>query len=250
MKKYILYGGILLSLVIFGSAPVYADSYAFGNTGSAPLAELTLTLSNGGTTQTLTLYATDQGWFSPTPGVSNVSTNTNYIVGTVDGAVYNDFFTFDLSSVTGTVTSATLGITQGSAVFNYVTQSLAFGGSSCTSATLDNPAANSTCDNLENYVSWNVPSDLAGTLELIPLDLDSAAVEAINGPNDGDFSVVGSLETCSPPHCPVEKSGGKTGITTIGMDYEAPASLTGVPEPSGLLLLGTGLVFLFFLRKL
>ncbi|MBA3551922.1 MAG: hypothetical protein H0W27_03495 [Actinobacteria bacterium] len=48
----------------------------------------------------------NQGWWSPTE--DNYSANDNYIVGQHDGDDFRNFFTFDVSSLSGTAVSATL----------------------------------------------------------------------------------------------------------------------------------------------
>jgi hypothetical protein len=48
----------------------------------------------------------NQGWWSATSG--NVNVNDNYIVGQLDGEDLRNFFTFDVSSLSGTAVSATL----------------------------------------------------------------------------------------------------------------------------------------------
>lgn len=166
---------VLVLPVTMGASLASADStanYVFGSTGSAPAATLTVTLSND---STLTFTAVDQGWFSATE--SNVAANTNYIIGESNGNIFNDFFTFNLSTLSGQVTSATLAITQGQYVY-YSGQQFTFGGSSCSSATLDNVATNSNCAADGTYGTLAESGDAPGTLE--QLVLSSAAITAIN----------------------------------------------------------------------
>src|SRR5690348_15325674 len=61
---------------------------------------------------TTTLNTTERGWYVDTDSFNRHDyhdpTNDNYITGQIGRSDYHDFFTFDLTGVTGTITSATL----------------------------------------------------------------------------------------------------------------------------------------------
>jgi hypothetical protein len=98
--------GFLLGLVI--SAPTYAEGLIFGNSGLNPSNGLSITTSTGN----YFVSNSDSGWWN-SDFYSNPD-NTNYAVGFLNkspgpGTInYNNFFTFDLSQVSGTVISANL----------------------------------------------------------------------------------------------------------------------------------------------
>lgn len=67
---------------------------------------LVLAASNSALSATVTLDATDSGWYR-SDGV-HTPQNQNYQTGFFDGTERRSFFVFDLSTVSGTVTAATL----------------------------------------------------------------------------------------------------------------------------------------------
>jgi len=87
-----------------------ADYYAFGFSGNEAQ-QLTLNFSGGGSTTLSTTLdpgtgAYTQGWWSFNS--TNQAGNDNYAAAHLSGMDTNDFFVFDLSGLSGTVTSATL----------------------------------------------------------------------------------------------------------------------------------------------
>jgi hypothetical protein len=80
-----------------------ADFYAFGFSGNEAQ-QLTLNFSGGGSTTIDT--GDNQGWWSFDS--TNQAGNDNYVAAQIPGLHSNDFFVFDLSGLSGTVTSATL----------------------------------------------------------------------------------------------------------------------------------------------
>jgi hypothetical protein len=94
----------LAGFVSAGAAPAHAlvDNYLFGFTGGVGTQELIL---NGGE---YVLQATQTGWVNSN-GTNNHGAG-NYIVGNDAGVTYEDYFTFNLAHVTGTITSATFSI--------------------------------------------------------------------------------------------------------------------------------------------
>ena len=88
--------------------PARANYYAFANASNEPLPDATLILTVNGKS-----YHIDtggfQGWFRTGPLFYNPG-STNYMVGEDNGAFYNDYFGFNLSSLGpgAKVSSATL----------------------------------------------------------------------------------------------------------------------------------------------
>src|SRR5690349_16724413 len=101
--KSVLFAAVIVATA--AATQANADYSAFGFSG-AENQQLTLNFSGGGSVTLDT--GGNQGWWSDTS--FNQNGNTNYITGSLfDGATkFNDFFVFDLSQLTGTVTSATL----------------------------------------------------------------------------------------------------------------------------------------------
>ena len=93
--------------------PARANYYAFANASNEPLPDATLILTVNGKS-----YHIDtggfQGWFRTGPLFYNPG-NTNYMVGEDNGAFYNDYFGFNLSSLGpgAKVSSATLVVDSG-----------------------------------------------------------------------------------------------------------------------------------------
>lgn len=100
--------GAMAAVGIASASPAFAqNNYLFGFSNGTELRQLELQTSTG----VFTLNALDSGWYFQS-GFHGAS-NNNYIVGecTVSCSrqgFYNDYFTFDLASVTGTITAATL----------------------------------------------------------------------------------------------------------------------------------------------
>jgi len=96
--------------VSLGSVPAFADYYAFGYSGYDSQETLSLSTSSGPVALTTNGF---QGWFSPVDtNTAGPSDNTNYVTGISSGISYNDFFAFDVSSLSGdTVTAASLNVT-------------------------------------------------------------------------------------------------------------------------------------------
>jgi hypothetical protein len=119
MKNLVGLWAAVAGLACFASlaaAPAHAtpDSYAFGYSYYDGNEYLTL----NGSTQILTNGV--QGWVSPT--ASNPDGNTNYIVGTCclgSGDVFSNYFVFNVSGVTGPVTSAALTISPQNIINNF-----------------------------------------------------------------------------------------------------------------------------------
>jgi len=76
----------------------------FGRTGLAVV--ISLAALSSAPSNATTLNTTDRGWYNNQ--TNNHFTDDNYIAGQIGATDYHDFFTFDLTGITGTITSATL----------------------------------------------------------------------------------------------------------------------------------------------
>ncbi len=173
------------------TAQAHAQTYAFG--GSTESAILTLTFDNGTSDA---VEATSQGWWSTT--AANFRGNNNVITGSMFGTQWNDFFVFDLTGLTGTVTAASIGLNT-----KYVagTPSVAL---------WDVTTPLSALENIDNGPDRAIYADLgSGTLygDAIPvttgnthisLALNSAGIVAVGNALGGSFAIGGSANTDIP----------------------------------------------------
>lgn len=223
-KRKILSGVTAIAAVAgFGLAtPAMAqgagDDYAYGFSGGAAW---TLTI-NG----TDTFTSVDTGWIN---SVGEHSTgNNNYIVGTCcfgSGLEYNNWVSFDLSSLSGPVTSAAVTINSFD-VFLTVPRTYTIWDTSASLSQLDanrNPGDAGGIGlhlDLQSGTSYASYLFTPSTPDNTPLtfDFNSAGIAALNGSAGGNFAFGGSMN-----------------IPNIGPD---------VPEPDvwALLILGFGAV--------
>lgn len=169
----------------------------------------------------------NQGFWSTTTGL-NPPFNDNYFVGTLkesftnEYSSYNNFFTFDVSQVQGTVTSATLNLQRfiGGSSTGRPTQSYSLFDVSTDAATLNNTGnSNSTIfDDLgsgQQYGNFNVT--VAGLeSEILPFSLNTNAIADLNQAISLDqqfFSIGGTL---TPATTSVPESSTIAGLLLIG----------------------------------
>jgi hypothetical protein len=137
------------------------------------------------------------GWWSDTQINSN--TNENYGTGQSTFRVRN-FFTFDLSSLSGTVVSATLELTRYRYISPDPTETIEFFDVSTPAATLNTNDGTSTTIYSDlgsgtSYGSFVVPRYTDSSTETLSFSLNAAAAAAISASNPGYFSIGGSLTT-------------------------------------------------------
>ena len=181
----------------------------------------------------------NQGWWSDR--IANQDNNTNYLVGATGGGLlvnlgdHRNFFTFDLSSITRPVVSATLILTRGgSSTVNESTETIGFYHVSTPAAELNhnvglNPAIFDDLGNGTSYGTFEVSgSGASQDLLSFPLDL---ALSDLNAAAGSFFSIGGRLLS----------DDGLDGIFGAPAGRFATLELLVVPEPSTLVLVAAGL---------
>ncbi|SFO33055.1 PEP-CTERM sorting domain-containing protein [Nitrosospira briensis] len=136
-------------------------------------------------------FALNQGWWSTTRGGSNENGNDAYSTGEFQDESVRGFFTFDLSSLSGTVTSATLRVMRGGGSNNTDEIQLSLWDVTTPASTLNhNEGYNSAIvDDLGsgiNYGFFSIPSGSYSDYLLLPLN--SNALGDINA-TSGFFSI-------------------------------------------------------------
>ncbi len=176
----------------------------------------------------------DSGWYDSTG--RHISINGNYIAGNLSGRTYHNFFVFDISGVSDTVTSATLKLfthkVTASATYNLfdVTtpiSSLVTGGLGLVSTYND-------LGNGSSYGSLDLLS--SQDRQFVQINLNSNAISAIN--------LAGGLFAIGGTYSPNNRS-----QYAFGNSYFNPnnklilnTAATSVPEPAGLALSSLGLL--------
>ena len=193
----------------------------------------------------VTFGAIDRGHFSA-QGFHN-PTNKNTFTGQSGGLVHNSFFVFDLSSLSGTVTGGNLELelenyfgpdaSESFTVFDVSTSAPALGSSYSTGS----PTGLAIFADLgagNVYGGATVSSSDVGSI--ISMSLSAQAIVDINAAAGGTFAVGVALLQ------PFTLSSGNEAVRfSVGTEprtHQLVLNTAAVPEPSTLLLLGTGLV--------
>ena len=158
--------------------PARADFYAFAS--NEPLPDATLSLTVDGKPYNIDTRGF-QGWFS-TGVVSHIPGNSNYMVGDLYGASFNDYFGFNLSSLgsTAKVTSATLTVYSG--LINEKMNYTLYGATPLISQLEDGSASSSLYQAVEKGSVYDDPILSPTTNPTTPLSftLNSQALYDIN----------------------------------------------------------------------
>ena len=111
MNRFALAVAAFAGIAASSQSAFAADFYAFGYSNYDGAEALSVTTGTGSTSISTHGF---QGWVSDTAvNTAGPTGSTNYAVGNVTGHLYNNYFVFDISGLTGTVTSAVLSLTQG-----------------------------------------------------------------------------------------------------------------------------------------
>ena len=187
----------------------------------------------------VTINASASGWYADSG--FHTSNNPNYAVGFDGASLYNDFFTFDLSSLSGPISSATLRLSTFLVSSAFPSETVSFFDVFTSIPVL-------TADQVRPDIYSDLGSGtLFGSRTYFPADsfqvrdvaLNAAAIAAINAAAGGGFAIGGSIVTLNGQGVE-EFVFGNSGQFVQQLIVEAEA--VPVPEPSSLFLLGTGLL--------
>ena len=195
--------------------------------------------------------ADNQGWWSNIE--TNGSTNDNYITGYTNDN-YRSFFSFDLSGISGTVTSATFEVRR---YDQFAPITLDLFDVTTPAATLittrlgfQNAAIFADLGSGNSYGSFAVGTGLS--TDILSFVLNAAAISDINAlVGINYFSIGGAVfgggtMFSSSNDEPGNSNGAFNDVQRLILNVE---QVTAVPEPSTLLILGSGLLALTALRR-
>ncbi|TWU37280.1 PEP-CTERM motif protein [Novipirellula artificiosorum] len=179
----------------------------------------------------------NQGWWSDTR--PNNNSNENYFTGSASSSVLRSFFTFDLSSLSGTVTSATLSLRRFDFISDEGSETLGFFDVLTDAATLNNNVGSSAAifADLGTGVSYgSFTLDVATTPDVLTFNLNANALADIQSAQGGFFSIGGSLLTDDGNDRIFSSSGAFDPHSLTVVTTSAGA----VPEPTSLAIFGFG----------
>lgn len=187
---------IALSVALIGAAlssSAYADAYVFGSSNANGGNGLNLTTTAG----SYFVAASSSGWWR-SDGFHSAS-NSNYIVGQCCGyANFNNFFTFDLANVQGSIVSASLTLYSYSvnASLNYslfdVNSPLSAVTASGTNLGIYNDLMSGA-----SYGSFAYSS--ADANQFRSITLNGVGINALNNALGGEFGIGGSVLAAPVP---------------------------------------------------
>ena len=201
----------------------------------------------------VTLDATARGWYvtsagSPTVFVNGVAAGNNYFVGHPPDSVFGNssfrnWFGFDLAGLSGTLSSATLLLTNPPGGFNSVDQFEQYTIFDVTSgfASLGSPNLLVYSDLGSGTAYGSYTASIADNASVIEISLNVAAVGAIQASLGSQFALGGAITTLDGLELGRSQSlfsASAGGGTQLRLDLDPAA----VPEPSTLLMLSTGTI--------
>lgn len=182
----------------------------------------------------------NQGWWSST-ATNNNSTNDNYFTQNED---FRSFFSFDLSGISGTVTSATLEVRR----YNQIRSPLTLGLFDVTTpaATLITTRQDISSPvifaDLGSGISYGTFEVVTGaSTDILSFALDAAAVSDINRHVGIDFFSIGAVVLLSNGGSIFGASNDEPGNTggQLNSVQRLVLDVSPVPEPATLFLFGT-----------
>jgi hypothetical protein len=191
----------------------------------------------------VTLNATNTGFY--TNSGFHDATNANYVTGQFGGIQTHSFFVFDLSSVTGNVTGATIRISFPDLGYFSNDPSETFGlydvSTPITSLIASNAGATGTFADLASgtlYGTTTVQETASGMT--VSFNLNAAAIAALNG-NHSMFAFGGALTSLNGA-LDQYLFGGTGDFSDIVQLALTTSPTATVPEPATITLLGTSLL--------
>jgi hypothetical protein len=185
----------------------------------------------------------NQGWWSDTS--FNQDNNDNYFTGRDVFTVHRSFFSFDLSLLTGTVVSARLEVvrylyssrddSEVLGLFDVSTDAATLNNNTGVSAAIYNDLGTGT-----SYGTFVVNRHSFSDTETFNFLLNPAAIVDINAARGGFFSIGGAIQSLSPAFVADGLFASSSGAGVQRLVIET-SSVAAVPEPTTMLLLGTGL---------
>ena len=175
------------------SAAAQADAFVFGSSNFNARNVLTIVTDNG----TYALNNLDSGWWNQS--MEHNASNKNYIVGECCGhGNYNDYFTFNLSDVTGNIRSASLTLysfqVTTNATFSLMDVSTPI---SALTATGTNTAIYTDLMSGVSYGNRSYSSLDSNTFQTI--SFNNAGIAALTAARGGDFAVGGTIAAVPEP---------------------------------------------------
>lgn len=215
-------------------------SFLFSASASASLITIDTSLNS------LNSPADNQGWWRSS-GVNNNPTNDNYITGNYLADNYRSYFSFDLSGLVGTVTSATFEVRRYSQDGD-VSLGLYDVSTAADQLALRDISRPDIYSDLGTGASYGSFFVLDGdTLDTLSFDLNLAAITDINSVIGTDFFSIGAAVLGQGGI--FAASGQEPGNNGVGYIQRLVLDINAVPEPSTLVLFLLSISGLGFFRS-